>query len=92
MENDHVDMVGGTLDVLEEPHVEGKHEEGAYLQMLGKSYDEENIGQLLIDIDRKDEEFLSMGNLSEDIPIESTSKIDYPFMDWVGKYIIEMED
>ena len=44
MENDHVHMLGETLDVLEEPHVEDKHEEGAYLQMLVKSYDEENIG------------------------------------------------
>ena len=31
MENDHVHMVGATLDVLEEPHMEDKHEEGAYL-------------------------------------------------------------
>ena len=31
MENDHVHMVGGTLDVLEEPHVEDKHEEGVDL-------------------------------------------------------------
>ena len=36
--------------------------------------------------------FLAMGNIVEDIPIESARKIDYPFMDWVGKYIIEMED
>ena len=54
MENDHVHMVGGTLDVLEEPQVENKHEEGTDLQMLEVSYDEENLGQALIDIERKD--------------------------------------
>ena len=27
MENDHVHMVGDTLDVMEEPHVKDKHEE-----------------------------------------------------------------
>ena len=31
MEKNHVHMVGTTLDVLEEPHVEDKHEEGVYL-------------------------------------------------------------
>ena len=31
MEYDHVHMVGDTLDVMEEPHVEDKHEECVYL-------------------------------------------------------------
>ena len=60
--------------------------------MLVKIYDEENISQEIIEIERKDEDFLAMGNIDEDIPIESTRKIDYPFMYWVGKYITEMED
>ena len=33
-----------------------------------------------------------MGNIAKDMPIESSRKIDYPFIDWVGKYITEMED
>ena len=33
-----------------------------------------------------------MGNIVEDILIESKRKIDYSFMNWVGKYITEMED
>ena len=60
--------------------------------MLVKRLDEENIGQALIDIERKDEVFLAMGNMVEDIPIESTRKYDYIFMDWVYKYITEIED
>ena len=38
--------------------------------MLVKRYEEENLGQALIDIERKDEVFLTMGNIPEDIPIE----------------------
>ena len=40
MENDHVNMVGGNLYVMEEPHVEDTHEECVDLQMLVKIYDE----------------------------------------------------
>ena len=40
MENNHVHMVGTTLDVLKGPHVEDNHEEGAYLHMLVKNYEE----------------------------------------------------
>ena len=68
------------------------HEMHLDLQVLMKSYEEENIGQSLIDIERKDEVFLAMGNMPKDIPIESTSKDDYLFMDWVDKYITKIED
>ena len=85
-------MVVTTLDVLKEPHVEDNHEEGADLQMLVKRYEEENLGQALIEIERKDEVFLAMGNMPEDILIESSSKDDYLFMDWVDKYITKIED
>ena len=85
-------MVGETLDVLEEPHVEDKHEEGTNLQMLVKIYDGENLGQAFIEIEMKDEVFLDTGNMAEDIPIESTRKKYYLFMDWVDKYITEIED
>ena len=60
--------------------------------MLMKSYDEENIGQALIDIERKDEVFLAMVNIAEYIPIESSRKDDYLFMDWVDKCITKIED
>ena len=63
-------MVVTTLDVLKEPHVEENHEEGADLHMLVKRYEEENLGQALIENERKDEAFLYMGNMAEDIPIE----------------------
>ena len=92
MEKNHVKMVVTTLDVLKEPHVEENHEEGVDLQMLVKRYEEENIGQALIDIERKDVVFLDMVNMYEDIRIELASKHDYLFMDWVDKYITKVED
>ena len=70
------------MDVLEEPHVEDKHEEGADLHMLVKIYNEENIIQSLIDIERKDEELLSMGNINEGNPIELSRKNYYH--SWIG--------
>ena len=33
-----------------------------------------------------------MGNMAEDIPIESARKYDYLFMYWVDKYITKIED
>ena len=92
MEKNHVHMVVSNLDVLKEPRVEDNHEEGADLQMLVKRYEEENLVQALIEIERKDELFLAMVNIVEDISIESASKDDYLFMDWVDKYITKIED
>ena len=80
-------MVGTTLYVLKEPHVEDNHEEGAYLQVLVKIYKEENIGQALIEIGRKDEVFLNRGNMDDEITGESTSRDNYLFIDWVDKNI-----
>ena len=92
MEKNNVHMVGTTSDVLKEPHVEENNEEGAYLQMLVNNYDEENIGQALTKIETNDEVLLAMGNVDEYMPIESKIKGDYIFMDWVDKFITEMED
>ena len=60
--------------------------------MLVKIYEEENLGQALIEIERKDEVFLAMGNMADDIPNESERKYDYLFMDQVDKYITKIED
>ena len=38
------------------------------------------------------EEYLAMGKIAKDVPFKSTSKGDYLFMDWVDKYISEIED
>ena len=38
------------------------------------------------------EEFLTMRNMDEEIPSESTTKYDHLFMDWVNKNITEIED
>ena len=49
---------------MEEPHVEDNHEEGADLQVLVKIYVKENMGQELIEIERKDKVLLDMGNMA----------------------------
>ena len=85
-------MEGNVLDIMEEPHVEDIHNEGADLQVLVKIYEEENIGTTLIEIGRKDEVFLAMRNMDEDISSESTRKHDYLFRDLVTKNITEIED
>ena len=48
--------------------------------------------QALIEIENKDEEFLDMRNMAEDMPLESASKGDYVLMGWVDKYVTEIED
>ena len=85
-------MEGNVLGIMEQPHVEDNHEEGANLQVLVKNYEEENIGQALIKIGRKDKVLLDMGNMAKDIPSESTRKDDNLFMYWVNKNITEIED
>ena len=83
MGNDHVHMVGNNLDIMEESHAED-----AELQVLEKIHDEEYFGQELVGFEKKDQQLLAMGNIYEGMKIESTSKSDYLFMDWVDKYII----
>ena len=57
MRDDHVHMTGVTLDVMEEYHVEGGNEKRADLHMLEKNYEEDNIDQAPIEIEKKDEVF-----------------------------------
>ena len=59
--------------------------------MLVKSYEEENIGQALIDVERKDEAFLSTTNMVDHIPYGSTSKIPYSSSDWVDRNTFGMK-
>ena len=70
-------MEGNVLGIMEEPHVEDNHEEGAYLQVFVKSHYEEYFGQAHVGIQNGIEEFLDMGNMSKDIdPVDySCSKI-----------------
>ena len=60
-------MEGNVLGIMEEPHVEDNHEGGANLQVLVKIYEEENMGQELIEIERKDEVLLSFRNMADKI-------------------------
>ena len=57
---------GNVLGIMEKPHVEDNHEDRADLQVFVKIYEEENIGQALIEVSRKDEVmFLAMRNMYE---------------------------
>ena len=79
-------MVGTTLDVLKGPHMEDNHEEGADLHMPKKSYEEENIGQALIEVERKDEVFFSTIKMGDHIPYGSTNKKGpSSSIDWVDR-------
>ena len=85
-------MEGNVSGLMEEPHLEDNHEEGAYLQVFVKSHDEEYFGQAHVGIHNGIEKFLFMGNMDEDITSESTTKYDHLFMDWVNKNIMDIED
>ena len=58
-------MEGNVLGLMEEPHVEENHEEGADLQVFVKSHDEEYFGQAHVSIQNVIEELLAMGNMAE---------------------------
>ena len=68
-------MEGSVLGIMEEPHVEDSHEGGADLQVLVKIYEEEKMGQALIEIERKDEVFLSFINMAYNIQYGLENKI-----------------
>ena len=84
-------MEGNVLGIMEEPHVEDNHEGGADLQVLVKIYEEENLGQALIENERKDEVFLSLINMADQIPYGSENKSLYSSIDWVDRNIFGMK-
>ena len=59
--------------------------------MLEKSYEEENIGQALIEVERKDEVFFSTIKMSNHITYGSENKITYSSIDWVDRYTFEVK-
>ena len=78
-------MEGNVLGIMEEPHLEDNHEEGEDLQVLVKSYEEENVDQALIEVERKDEVFFSTIKMSNHITYGSENKIPYSSIDWVDR-------
>ena len=61
------------------------HEMHLDLQMLVKSYKEENISQALIEVERKDEVFFSTINMADHITYVSEIKIPYSSIDLVDR-------
>ena len=55
------------------------------MQVLLKIYEEANMVQALIEIERKDEVFLSLINMADQIPYVSKNKILYSSIDWVDR-------
>ena len=77
-------MVGTTLDVLKGPHLEENHEERVDLQVLVKSYEEDNVDQELIEVERKDEVIFSTRKMVDHIPYGSENKfLIHPLIRWI---------
>ena len=62
------------------------------LQVLVKIYEEENISQALIEVERKDEVFFSTIKMADHIPYESANKIPYSSIDWVDRDTFEVKN
>ena len=71
--------------------MEENHEERADLQVLVKIYEEENLGQALIENERKDEVLLSLINMADQIPYGSENKSPCSSIDWVERYTLGMK-
>ena len=61
------------------------------LQVLMKSYEEENIGQALIEVEGKDEVFFSTRKMDDNIPYGLANKSAYSSIDWVDRDIFGMK-
>ena len=61
------------------------HEMHLDLQVLVKSHKEENISQALIEVERKDEVFLSTIKMANHITYGSENKIPCSSIDWVDR-------
>ena len=61
------------------------------LQVLMKSYEEENIGQAFIEVEGKDEVFLSTIKMADHIPYGSANKSAYSSIYWVDRDIFGMK-
>ena len=59
---------------MEESHVEGGNEKRADLQMLEKIYEEDNIDQAPIEIEKKYEVFFSIRKRADHFPYGSAYK------------------
>ena len=67
------------------------HEMHLDLQVLVKSYEEENISQALIEVERKDEVFFSTIKMADHITYGSANKIPCSSIDWVDRGTLGME-
>ena len=64
--------------------MEYSHGEVADLHVLVKSYEEENIGQALIEFERKAEVFFSTRKMVDHIPYGSETKVlVHPLIGWI---------
>ena len=61
------------------------HEMNLDLQLLMKSYEEENISQALIEVERKDAVFFSTIKMAAHITYGSANKIPYSSIDWADR-------
>ena len=78
-------MEGNALGIKGKSHVEEGHEKRADSQMLGKSYEEDNMDQAPIEIKDKDEVFFSIRNMSDHFPYGTINKVPYSSINWVDR-------
>ena len=78
------------LEKREESHEMVDHEMHLELQVLMKRYEEENIGQALIEVEEKDEVFFSTRKMDDHTPYGSANKSAYSSIDWVDRDIFGM--
>ena len=81
----HIHKDDCIIEKGEESHEMVDHEMHLDLQVLVKRNEEENIGQALIEVERKDEEFFYTKNMADHIPYGSTINIPYSSIDWVDR-------
>ena len=67
------------------------HEMHLDLQVLVKSYEEDNIIQALIEVERKDEVFFSTIKMADHITYGSANKVPYSSIDWVDRGTFEVK-
>ena len=84
-------MEGNVLGIMGKSHVEEGHEKRVDLQMLGKSYEEENMDQEPIEIEEKDELFFSIINMADNFPYGSANKFPYSSINWVDRDTLGMK-
>ena len=78
------------MGIMGKYHVDEGHEKISHLQMLGKSYEENNMDQAPIEIEEKDEGLFSIRKMADHFPYGSTNIVPYSSINWVDRDTLGM--